>query len=112
MKNYYVTVIYRESDDENNMKHVYERTCYTYKEALQVLNGLPRCWQLDNVDIRGATIHLMYKYRDENDKSKGCVELYLLFMEHPSGTKTWKELNDVMTWSYDEIRADKSSLLK
>ena len=60
----------------------------------------------------GATIHLMYKYRDENDKSKGCVELYLLFMEHPSGTKTWKELNDVMTWSYDEIRADKSSLLK
>ena len=25
-------------------------------------------------------------------------------MEHPSGTKTWKELNDVMTWSYDEIR--------
>ena len=51
MKNYYVTVIYRESDDENNMKHVYERTCYTYKEALQVLNGLPRCWQLDNVDI-------------------------------------------------------------
>ena len=25
MKNYYVTVIYRESDDENNMKHVYER---------------------------------------------------------------------------------------
>ena len=52
----------------------------------------------------GATIHRMYKYRDENDKSKGCVELYLLFMEHPSGTKTWKELNDVMTWSYDEIR--------
>lgn len=51
MKNYYVTVIYRESDDENDMKHVYERTCYTYKEVLQVLNGLPRRWQIDDVNI-------------------------------------------------------------
>ena len=51
MKNYYVTVIYRESDDENDMKHVYEHTCYAYGEVLQILKGLPRCWRLDNMDI-------------------------------------------------------------
>lgn len=51
----------------------------------------------------GATIHLMYKYRDENDKSKGCVELYLLFMEHlcRSDAGAGYDSNHLIQNSYD-----------
>ena len=32
-----------------------------------------------------ATIHLIYKYKDENDRSKGCAQMFFLFMDHPAG---------------------------
>jgi hypothetical protein len=59
-----------------------------------------------------ATIYNIYKYRDKNDTQKGCADMYLMFMEHTSGKTTWIELQEIMRWSYEQIRADKSSLLK
>lgn len=59
-----------------------------------------------------SKIYLIYKYKDDNNRHKGCAEMYFLFMEHHSGTKSWPELQEIMSWSYEKIKADKSSLLK
>lgn len=59
-----------------------------------------------------ATIWLIYKYKDEIDRNKGCAEMYLLFMEHSSGTKLFTEIQEIMHWTYEKIKADKTSILK
>lgn len=59
-----------------------------------------------------ATIYLIYKYRDEKDWNKGYAEMYLLFMEHNSGTKLFTEIQEIMHWTYEKIKADRTSILK
>lgn len=59
-----------------------------------------------------ATIRMIYKYRDNNDLSKGCVQMFLLYMEHPTG-KVWAtDLDEIERWTYEQIRADRSSIVK
>lgn len=55
----------------------------------------------------GATIYEIYKYRDENDTSKGCAQMFLLFMEHFSGKYSFTQIQNIMKQSYGEIRANK-----
>lgn len=59
-----------------------------------------------------ATIHMIYKYRDSNDLSKGCVQMFFLFMDHQNGKVGYMELCDIEKWSYEKIRADRSSIVK
>lgn len=59
-----------------------------------------------------ATIHKIYKYRDNNDMSKGCVQMFFMFMEHHSGKICGRELDKIERWTYEQIRADRSSIVK
>lgn len=55
-----------------------------------------------------AEIWLIYKKKPIS----GFAEMYLLFMEHYSGTKSYTEITrDVAQWDYEKIRADKTSEL-
>ena len=38
--------------------------------------------------------------------------MYLLFMEHNSGTKLFTEIQEIMHWTYEKIKSDKTSILK
>lgn len=59
-----------------------------------------------------ATIRMIYKYRDENDFRKGCAQMFFLYMEKSDG-KIWAEdLDKIERWSYEQIRADRTSLVK
>ena len=59
-----------------------------------------------------ATIHMIYKYRDENDLSKGCAQMFFMFMEHPNGTIGCIDLDKIERWTYEQIRTDRTSLVK
>lgn len=59
-----------------------------------------------------ATIHMIYKYKDENDRSKGCAQMFFLFMEHPNGTVWGEELDKIERWTYEQIKADRTSLVE
>lgn len=53
-----------------------------------------------------AKIHMIYKYREDK---KRYTEMYLLFMQHPKGEVGY--INDITNQTYEEIRANKSSIL-
>lgn len=59
-----------------------------------------------------ATIHMIYKYKDENDRSKGCAQMFFLFMEHPNGKVWGEELDKIERWTYEQIRTDRTSLVE
>ena len=59
-----------------------------------------------------ATIHMIYKYRDRNDLGKGCAQMFFLFMDHPNGKFGYTELCNIEEWTYEKIRADRSSIVK
>lgn len=39
-------------------------------------------------------------------------DMYILYMEHNGGKHYWSEIEKIMRWSYEEIRADKTSVLR
>lgn len=55
-----------------------------------------------------ATINLVYKWR--GDKGR-YVDMYLLYMEHPKGIVTWNDFDKTRHMTYEQIRADRNSLL-
>lgn len=59
-----------------------------------------------------ATIHMIYKYRDENDTDKGCAQMFFLYMDHPTGKYSYTDIEKIERWTYEQIRADKSSIVK
>lgn len=59
-----------------------------------------------------AKIHLIYKYPAENETNVGCHEMYFLFMEHSNGKYYYSEIEKIMRWNYEQIRTDKTSILK
>jgi hypothetical protein len=61
---------------------------------------------------RMATIHLVYKYRDENDTRKGCAQMFFLYMEHSNGKYYYTDIEKIERWTYEQIRADRSSIVK
>lgn len=93
--------IYKWIEGKENLK---EFCLKRFKDRPHFTETIGRCGQ--------ATIYLIYKYRDETDWNKGCVEMYLLFMEHPSGTHSFRKIQDMMYWTYEKIKADKTSIIK
>lgn len=68
-------------------------------------NAKPRF--METIGYAGeAKIHLIYKPK----QGGGYAEMYLLFMPHPKGTVYW--ISDIETMSYEEIRADRTALLR
>lgn len=66
-----------------------------------------------------AKVHLKYKeVYDEQGEWVRNAEMYLLFMDAPSGMKQgnmagWAEFHDKIKYmTYEEIRADKTAILK
>lgn len=53
-----------------------------------------------------ANVHLMYKWREDKHR---YTEMFLLFMEHPKGDVGY--INDISGQTYEEIRANKTSIL-
>lgn len=52
-----------------------------------------------------AKVELIYKMKEGH----GYVAMYLLYMQHPTGT-IW-DFNDLRRMSYEEIRADRTSIV-
>lgn len=59
-----------------------------------------------------AEIHKIYKNRDDNDQSKGCAQMFFLFMDHPHGKIGCIDLDKIERWNYEQIRDDRSSIVK
>lgn len=64
-----------------------------------------------------AKIHMINKYlTDEEEADPKRVlsyhDMYILYMEHNGGKYYWSEIEKIMRWSYEEIRADKASILR
>jgi hypothetical protein len=55
---------------------------------------------------------MIYKYKDENDRSKGCAQMFFLFMDHPAGKIGCIDLDKIERWTYEQIRADRTSIVK
>ena len=57
-----------------------------------------------------ATIYEIYKWRqDKHD----YTDMFLLFMEYHKGKVSWIELKDnIYFWKYEQIRADRNSILR
>ena len=55
-----------------------------------------------------ATIELTYKFRADRAE---YVPMFFLYMQHHTGTVSWNELRQIRHYDYEQIRADKSSLL-
>ncbi len=53
-----------------------------------------------------AKVYYLYKWRTDKQK---YTPMYLLFMEHPKGTVG--DISDYQHMTYEEIRANKDSLL-
>jgi hypothetical protein len=64
------------------------------------------CETIGRVGNEGAKIHLIYKHKADG----GYAEMYLLYMPHPQGTVYW--ISDIETMSYEEIRLDKTAILR
>lgn len=58
--------------------------------------------------IGGATIENIWKLDTERRK---CIDMYLLYMEHPNGDIYEGELNDIRRMTYEQIRANKHFIL-
>lgn len=55
-----------------------------------------------------AEIWLIYKKKPNG----GFAEMYLLFMDHYAGSKSYMEITrEIASWDYEKIRADKTSIL-
>lgn len=52
-----------------------------------------------------AKVELNYKLKEGH----GYVPMYLLYMQHPTGTLCY--MDDIRKMSYEEIRADKASIV-
>lgn len=59
-----------------------------------------------------AEIHKIYKNRDDNDPNKGCAQMFFLFMEHPNGKIGCIDIDKIERWTYEQIRADRTSIVK
>lgn len=60
-----------------------------------------------------ATIHHIYKYpSDDEPQYSGCHDMYLLYMEHSTGKYYWIEIEKIMRWNYEQIRADRTAILR
>lgn len=55
--------------------------------------------------VANAKVRLIYK-----EKEGDFTAMYLLYMHHPSGTVY--HINDIETMTYEQIRTDRSALLK
>lgn len=64
------------------------------------------CETIGRVGYEGAKVHMIYKPKAEG----GYAEMYLLFMPHPKGTVYW--ISDIETMSYEDIRADRTAILR
>lgn len=53
-----------------------------------------------------ATVYLMYKQKPSGE----FVEMYLLWMPHPSGTVY--HIDNIYKMSYEDIRLDRNSILR
>lgn len=53
-----------------------------------------------------ATVYLIYKQKPSGE----FAEMYLLWMPHPSGE--WHYVDNIQKMTYEDIRADRTSLLR
>ncbi len=74
---------------------------------------------IGKVDGKGATakVYLINKHLTAEEladpkRTMSYHDMYLLVMEHHSGKHTFYEIEKIMRWSYEEIRADKTSILR
>lgn len=56
-----------------------------------------------------ATIHMIYKWREDKHR---YTDMYLLFMRHEQGTVGDFGLSDIMHQSYEDIRTDRTAILR
>lgn len=55
--------------------------------------------------VGDAKVELIYKWKE----GYGYVAMYLLYMQHPTGTIHY--FDDIRRMTYEEIRADRTSIL-
>lgn len=61
---------------------------------------------IGRVGYEGAKVHMIYKHKANG----GFAEMYLLYMQHPNGHVYW--ISDIETMSYEDIRADRTAILR
>lgn len=61
---------------------------------------------IGKVGYEGAKVWLIYKQKDDGR----YVDMYLLFMPHPKGTIY--DIGEFSKMSYDEIRTDRTAILR
>lgn len=64
-----------------------------------------------------AKIHAINKHLTEEEladpnRSLSYHDMYFLYMEHRNGKYFWIEIEKIMRWDYEKIRADKTAILK
>ncbi len=70
---------------------------------------------IGSVSGKGASakVHHIYKYPAEDEPPySACHNMFLLYMEHYEGKHYWIEIEKIMRWDYEQIRADKTAILK
>lgn len=60
-----------------------------------------------------AKVHNIYKYpADDEPPYSGCHNMYFLYMEHHNGQYYYSQIEEIMRWPYEKIRADRTSILR
>lgn len=64
-----------------------------------------------------AKIHMINKYLTDEELADprrriSYHDMYLLYMEHNSGKYFYSEIEQIMRWDYEQIKADKTAILR
>ena len=64
-----------------------------------------------------AKIHAINKHLTDEEladpkRSLSYHDMYFLYMEHRNGEYSFYELEQIMHWSYEQVRADKTAILR
>ena len=64
-----------------------------------------------------AKIHMINKYLTDEEladpeRTLSYHDMYFLYMEHNNGKYSFSELEQIMRWNYEQIRADKTAVLR
>lgn len=70
---------------------------------------------IGKIESKGTTVKVHKRYvdcaQDENDPY-GSHQMFFLFMEHEGGRYTYWQLQNIMRSTYEEIRTDKTAVLR
>lgn len=71
-----------------------------FKEKPKFIETIGHCGEV--------TVYMIYKYRQDKHR---YTQMFFLFLRHSNGTVSEGELSDKSKMTYEEIRADKNSIL-